>query len=144
MRGLREPRGSPDATGEDAEQYAEDALESQGVTILGSPVAGTAAYVKAKLQKTIDEARKYVAKAQATLLPVSTGASVGGESFSDEYLALMRTTLPGRFQHHLSAVTHPAIIEAAQAFDELQLHAYSTPIGPLHSDATRRCVQRGG
>ena len=49
--------------------------------------------------------------------------------FPEEYLALMRTTLPGRFQHHCTAVTHPIIATKAAEFDDIQLAAYSYVVG---------------
>ena len=136
MRGLRAPRGRP-APADDAAaaaEFAEDALASQGVVVLGSPVVGTTAFVQSKLTATLDAARAYVAKVKEVLYPVASGASATGECFPDEYLALMRTTLPGRFQHHLGAVTHRAIVRAAEEFDAIQLDAYTHAVGTLHSD----------
>ncbi|KAL1503762.1 hypothetical protein AB1Y20_012231 [Prymnesium parvum] len=123
MRGLREPpaRSSSD--------WAEAALASQGVFLLGSPILGTHEFVAAKLDDTLSQARAFVERAQRVLFPSGTL----GHDHPEEYLALMRNTLPGRFQHHLRSVTHPVLLEKAREFDELQLSALEFALGPLHS-----------
>ena len=64
MRGLREPRGRVGTS-----TFTEDALESQGLVILGSPIAGTCRFVEAMLDKTLYQTREYIKKAQDVLLP---------------------------------------------------------------------------
>ena len=59
-----------------------DALESQGVVVLGSPVCGTREFVAAKLDETIGKAREYVAKAQRLLLNDALDGSVVGANKS--------------------------------------------------------------
>ncbi|KAL3899921.1 MAG: hypothetical protein SGPRY_012559 [Prymnesium sp.] len=111
MRGLREPRA-------DEAGLAADTLELPGVFLLGSPSVGTREFVASKLYSTISSAREYVTRAQQqVLLP---GGAAGGQDFPEEYLALMRLTLPGRFQHHCRAVTHPVLEEKARKFKALQ------------------------
>ena len=129
MRGLREPRGFVGDT-----EFTEDALESQGLVILGSPIVGTSRFVEAKLDDTLNQTREYIQKAQSVLLPNAATSNLPSDKhFPDEYLALMRTTLPGRFQHHCTAVTHPIIATKVAEFDEIQLAAYSYVVGALHS-----------
>ena len=123
MRGLREPR--PRAT--DAAGWAQDALASQGVYLLGSPVIGTREFVAAKLDDTLRDTRALIEKARSTLLPPS------GPHYPEEYLALCRNILPGRFQHHLCAVTHPVLAEKAAEFDAILLDAPTVVIGHLDS-----------
>ena len=123
MRGLREPR----ARATDPDGWAADALASQGIYLLGSPVVGTREFVSAKLEETIDGTRQLIAKARSVLLPCD------GQHYPEEYLALCRNILPGRFQHHLNAVSHPVLEAKAAEFDALLLDAPSVVIGQLDS-----------
>ena len=57
--------------------------------------------MEAKLDDTLNQTREYIKKAQSVLLPNAATSNLPSDKhFPDEYLALMRTTLPGRFQHH--------------------------------------------
>ena len=98
-----------------------------GVDDIGPPVIGTEEFVNSALQETIDKASEYVAVAYRILCPD------GAPHHTEEYLQLMRHTLPGRFQHHCAAVTHPCVDDACRAFDNLQITAYSQVVGTLDS-----------
>ena len=115
MRGIRDPRMF---SGE------EEIRDNRGVTLLGVPVCGTSDYARRKVSEIVKKARKYVDRIRQLLLP----------SDFEEYTALIRTTLPGRFAHVCRAVVPDRVIDHAREFDALQVEAYAAAVGQLESD----------
>ena len=67
------------------------------------------------MSEIVKKARKYVDRIRQLLLP----------SDFEEYTALIRTTLPGRFAHVCRAVVPDRVIDHAREFDALQVEAYA-------------------
>ena len=86
-------------------------------------MCGTEDFVEREVGKIITKARAYIARLQLLLLP----------NHDEEYLAVVRTTLPGRFQHVCKAVVPRRVCLLAAQFDELQISAFSAAVGQLTS-----------
>ena len=91
---------------------------------MGAPVCGTDDFVERHLGKIVSKAEAYVDRLQALLLP----------NHFEEYMQMIRTTLPGRFAHVCQAVVPRRVFEPASAFDALQLRAHAAGVGPHVSD----------
>ena len=124
---------TPESTEAEVRAMRAEAHASRGLSVLGSPIAGTPDYIRTELRKTVHKAKEYVGEARRILLETSCPGSTGPAVM--DYLQLMRVTLPSRFQHHVAACASPIVVEVGREFDEVVLEAYTSAIGPLCSPA---------
>ena len=120
IRGVRDPTTFHD----DPSKVADEIRANRGVTLLGAPICGTADYAERHIMGIVRKADEYVDRLRHLLLP----------DHYEEYMAMIRTTLPGRFAHVCRAVVPSRVFGPAKAFDVVQLRAYAAGVGSLGSE----------
>ena len=139
--GIAEPAAlMPDSTAAEIAVMRAAAHASRGLSVLGSPIWGTPDFIRTELRKTLTKARGYVEEARRVLL------HTGDAPAHQDYLQLLRVTLPARYLHHLAPCASELVEEIGFEFDRLQIDAFTHAVGQLVSttpeDAPTELLER--